>query len=38
MNRMLFLLALLLGATPALAQDAQPRVHAQLVAEDSLGA
>src|ERR1019366_1217542 len=34
MNRIIFLLALLLAATPALAQDAQPKVHARLVAED----
>jgi thiol:disulfide interchange protein DsbD len=33
MRRLLFL-ALLLAATPALAQDAQPKVHARLVAED----
>jgi thiol:disulfide interchange protein len=34
MNRILFLLALLLAATPAAAQNPQPKVHARLVAED----
>jgi thiol:disulfide interchange protein len=34
MNRIIFLLALLLAASPAAAQNAQPKVHARLVAED----
>src|SRR5689334_9775582 len=33
MKRLLFLLALLLAATPVLAQDDGPKVHARLVAE-----
>jgi thiol:disulfide interchange protein/DsbC/DsbD-like thiol-disulfide interchange protein len=34
MNRIIFLLALLLAASPAAAQNAQPKVHARLVVED----
>jgi thiol:disulfide interchange protein len=34
MNRIIFLLALLLAASPAAAQNPQPKVHARLVAED----
>jgi thiol:disulfide interchange protein DsbD len=34
MKRLLFLMALLLAAAPAVAQDAPPKVHARLVAED----
>ncbi len=34
MKRILLSLVLLLAATPAFAQDAQPKVHARLVAED----
>jgi thiol:disulfide interchange protein/DsbC/DsbD-like thiol-disulfide interchange protein len=34
MKRLLFLMALLMAAAPAMAQDAPPKVHARLVAED----
>src|SRR5450432_566309 len=34
MKRILLSLVLLLAATPAFAQDAQPKVHARMVAED----
>jgi thiol:disulfide interchange protein len=34
MNRIIFLLALLLAASPVAAQNVQPKVHARLVAED----
>jgi thiol:disulfide interchange protein DsbD len=34
MNRIIFLLALLLAASPAAAQNAPPKVHARLVTED----
>src|SRR5471032_1008827 len=36
MNRIIFLLALLLAACPAAAQNPQPKVHARLVAEDKV--